>query len=265
MIYFAFCVVLWVLSINDCCAVAACIHSSRFLQPHFDAPEEDTVPGDIVSHKLYGRTWWIGQNWVSESGDYEDMVLESELKDVFHDRAEDLVAYAQQLGKKCPKALAGGIAQMAEKTVETLFPEAPLCGGRNHNNNSKVASRNPQSSSGDKENNKNSSNTCGKHNYVETMYEKQETAYYWATDTRRYNSLPCSICNVSIGNLATFDDATGNTTMTKPTAKTPVFVCKQFAIQKSSCRHIICSACWQTGLDALPPSRTCRHRRAAGN
>jgi hypothetical protein len=241
------------------------------------------VPGDIIHHRLWQKkTWWIRQNWESISGDYEDKVCESPLEGVFADSKDDLILYAQQLGKKCPKALAVAIATMAKESVATLFPAVapPLHDGCNKSNGNQTpnahlhpdAALNPPSTSGNKENvppgsqvvNGDNNNTCGVvHGYVEPMYERQHSSYYWAHDKRRYYNLPCSKCKVSIGNVATVDDGSKQPLMIKPTAKTPVFVCKQFALGRSSCKHIICSKCWHDGhnTSTAGPSR----RSIAGN
>ena len=77
-----------------------------------------------MSHRFYTEDgcWWLSQWWESESGDYESKLCESSLDNVYKDFPDNLITYAQKLGKGCQKDFAEAIAKLARKSVESLFP-----------------------------------------------------------------------------------------------------------------------------------------------
>lgn len=196
---------------------------------------------EIFGHRLYtNNTWWLIVEFECLSGDYENGQDESQLEDVYNDLADEVIAYAQNLGEECELGFAKAIASLCNKSVESLFPNVIL-----DPRSVMATTMDEETTTVNKPTTNNQPLCCAScdHTYNPHDYEPQESDYYWACSTRKYFGIPCILCAEAIGTKAD-----PKLSRTKPSAKNPVYVCKKFAMEQSNCKHIVCSSCWLEGL-----------------
>jgi hypothetical protein len=213
---------------------------------------------------------------VSRTGDYEDVKAEQialklaydncefQLDDEDTDLEDNLVlTYALDQGEKLDPGLATAIADVAGQPIEKLFPDyrtggklqdsstQVLLGNSNKENDAPPAkcSNTDASSATVKVSNNivgdEKKSDCQKMHTTYTMeaYSRVTCSFYWEKGGRKYHGKACSMegCRKPTP---------------KPCEKTPLYVCTQFDLDKSTCGCVVCHECFNNEL-----TKTCRPTR----
>lgn len=132
------------------------------------------------------------------------------------------------------------VAKLAGKPEEKLFPNAVK----------QVANSKKHSSASILE----QCIACKVNHNDYTNYKMEESDYYFQSDKRKWFGLKCrgTECGKTIGVLK------GNF---RPTSSTPVYVCREFALDKTDCRQMVCSKCYLVQESGSPGGRSRRARK----
>ena len=226
---------------------------------------EDSDPGEyyvekIHSHKDYGEQdgWWLKVDLISFTGKYENTYMAEvsvldvynmcnfQLKDPESEEENLLVEYAKGQKEHLDPSLAAVIAEWEDETVQDLFPscqEKPPSSGGGKKKKKNVDAPPAVSVSNSKKvaSVEESKSDCNHDTYTLVCYSSVTSPYYWE-DGRKYHGLLCNVeaCQKQIQ---------------KPSDKTPLYVCRCFALDKIKCRNAVCHECFLKKQEGGRPKR----------